>query len=239
MNSIFFDAVGTLLFPTVPVTETYGRIAERQGVEIDEAALRIRLRASFEKQEQIDALAGWRTDEERERERWRQIVGEALPEVADAGSCFEELWEFYRSPTAWRVHPETDEVLTSLSRRGITLGMASNFDARLTGIISGHPALAPLADRCAISSLVGWRKPAPEFFREVARMAECNVERILFIGDDLRNDFRGARAAGMRALLYDPTGAIEIVERIASFRDLCSRVAEEQICPSLRSPNPA
>ena len=55
-----------------------------------------------------------------------------------------------------------------------------------------------------ISSEVGFRKPAQEFFREVCRMVDLPAEAILFVGDDHGNDFKGARGAGLRALLLDP-----------------------------------
>ena len=35
---------------------------------------------------------------------------------------------------------------------------------------------------------------------------EIEAGEMLHIGDDLTNDYRAARAVGMRALLYDPKG---------------------------------
>ena len=220
IRAVYFDAVGTLLFPATSVAETYRTIAQRRGAELHADLIRIRLREAFEQQEQIDLGAGWRTSEVREELRWRTIVHEALREVADTDACFRDLWECYRWPKAWTVHSETAIVLENLTQRGIVIGMASNFDARLAGLVAGIPELTPLADRCIISSLVGWRKPSGEFFGKVIEEADCAAAEILFIGDDLRNDVQGAQRAGLRALLFDPAGKSEIAERIGRLMEV-------------------
>src|SRR5438270_293672 len=102
----------------------------------------------------------------------RELAGEAplkpvrpethrltLPEVLDQEWCFRVLWEHFSRPESWRPHPDTGDVLTTLAARGLVLGIASNFDARLKTILAGIPELAPVRPRCVVSSLVGSRKP--------------------------------------------------------------------------------
>ena len=50
------------------------------------------------------------------------------------------------------------------------------------------------------------RKPGAGFFREAARAANADVSEVLFVGDDLGNDYEGATAAGLPAVLLDPHG---------------------------------
>jgi putative hydrolase of the HAD superfamily len=204
VRAVFFDAVGTLLFPAETVAATYRSAALRQGVAIDDAAIRQRLRVSFTRQEEIDRAAGWRTSEVRELERWRNIVRDTLREVPRPDEALFQLWEWFRSPTAWRSDAESAELLMELDRRGMILGMASNFDARLAEIVAAKPELEPLAERLVISSVAGWRKPAPEFFAQMIAVAGQSAEHILYVGDDRRNDYEGARNAGMRAVLFSP-----------------------------------
>jgi len=220
IRAVFFDAVGTLLHPSVSVAETYRIIAARHGTAIEPALIRQRIREAFIRQEKIDHQAGWRTSEIRERERWQTIVRETLLELTDPAVCFNELWECYRQPGAWRLPEDANPVLRALSQRGTVVGMASNFDARLLEVAGQIPDLAGLKDRCVVSSLVGWRKPAGDFFQEVIRVAGCPAENILFVGDDLRNDYQGARAAGMNALLIDPEGKSDVPDRIAKLSDI-------------------
>jgi putative hydrolase of the HAD superfamily len=83
--------------------------------------------------------------------------------------------------------------------------LASNYDRRLRSVAAGLPELRPLG-HLVISSEVGWRKPAREFFDAVARAAGVPAGQVLFVGDDPVNDGEGARAAGLQALLIDPRG---------------------------------
>src|SRR5262249_32723867 len=189
----------------------------RHGVHLVEDEVRGRFRDAFARQEMIDRETGWRTNEARERARWRTIVSDLLP---GAEGSFEELWAWYSTPPAWAIHPEAGEVLRQLTERGLVVGMASNFDSRLLGLVESFPELDPVRGRCAISSLIGWRKPAAQFFHLVAQLAECPASLILHVGDDLQNDVAGAIAAGMRAMLYDPEGAASDTPRIRRLRDL-------------------
>jgi putative hydrolase of the HAD superfamily len=204
-RAVFFDAVGTVLFPDPPVAHVYAEVANRHGAAYTAEQIRGPLRAAFVRQEKIDHTAGWRTDEARERARWRGVVRETLPD-ADHDPCFAALWDWFASPQAWTVHPQSGAVIRALLDRGLAVGIASNFDERLRPLLTAFPEVAPLADRCVISSAVGWRKPAPEFFAEVVRVAGCEPGEVMYVGDDRQNDYHGATAAGLRAVLVDPEG---------------------------------
>ena len=190
IRAVFFDAVGTLLFPRRPVSRTYAEVARRHGATLPEQQIRERFRAAWDRQDRLDQLAGWRTDEDRERARWRAIVAETMPE-APADACFAELWTWFSGPDAWSVHPEAPELFRELADRGPTLGIGSNFDARLLRLVDQIPALAPVRGRTVVSSLVGWRKPAREFFAALVAAAGCEPSQLLYVGDDLGNDLEG------------------------------------------------
>jgi putative hydrolase of the HAD superfamily len=218
-RAVFFDAVGTLLFPHPPVAAVYAEFANRHGAACTAEQVRGPMRAAFTRQEEFDHATGWRTDEARERARWRTVVRESLP-AADPEPCFVGLWEWFASPRAWTVHSQAGEVIRSLADGGLVVGIASNFDERLRPLVTAFPELVPLADRCVISSAVGWRKPAREFFAEVARVAGCKPGQVLYVGDDRRNDYDGATAAGLRAVLFDPESRMNEAHVIRNLRDI-------------------
>ena len=62
-------------------------------------------------------------------------------------------------------------MLRDLAGRGLVVGIGSNFDGRLLGLVDAFPELVPARGRCVISSLVRWRKPAPEFFAALTAAA--------------------------------------------------------------------
>lgn len=220
IRAIFFDAVGTLLHPTEPVISTYREAALRQGIDIEEDSIRSRIREAFQRQDAIDLANDWRTNESREVERWRTIVRETLKELPRPDEAFFELWEWFQKPEAWRTVAETAEVLVQLRERGMILGMASNFDARLAKVVADKPELEPLVEHLVISSLAGWRKPAPEFYSEMIAVAGQEARHILYVGDDPLNDYEGARAAGLRSLLFTPISNGDDCETIESLLQL-------------------
>src|SRR5437588_74140 len=79
--------------------------------------------------------------------------------------------------------PAASEVVAELRQRGRVVGLASDFDQRLRRVIAGWPVLAALP-HVLISSEIGWRKPAPQFFAALARSAAFEPQAILYVGDD-------------------------------------------------------
>ena len=110
-----------------------------------------------------------------------------------------------------------------LAGRGLVLGLASNYDSRLRSVLAGRPELERLRGCVVISSEVGARKPGAAFFTRLADLAGCQPREIVLVGDDLGNDYRGAGAAGMRAVLFDPRGRyLHVQNRVASLGELLS-----------------
>ncbi len=135
------------------------------------------------------------------------IVRQVLDDVSDFESCFQQLFNHFGEDSAWRTEADVDRVLPELASRGYSLGLASNYDRRLRRVVAGLGALAPV-EHLLISSEVGWRKPAAQFFAALARAVALPAEQILYVGDDLINDYDAARAAGLHAILYDPHRAV-------------------------------
>lgn len=208
---ILFDAVGTVLRPEPAVAEAYAAAGRDFGSRLKRAEIDARFRTVFaaEKQADLRDNAG-RTHEPRERERWRAIVAAVFDDVDAArhDALFDVLWNHFAQPENWRAFDEVGSTLTRLAAAGHTLGIASNFDSRLAPIAAALVPEIP-RERVFVSSLVGFRKPAVEFFRACERrLAEqcCVTDSFTLVGDDLDEDFHGAAAAGWNAILLDRDG---------------------------------
>jgi putative hydrolase of the HAD superfamily len=207
VRAVFFDVVGTLLHCEPPAAAVYADVGRRHGSRLTEPEVLVRFQASFARQERLDQARRLRTSEEREILRWRTIVAEVLDDVSDGQRCFQDLFDHFARPEHWRYTAAGEEVLSELARRGYVLGLASNYDRRLYRVIAGLPPLQTL-HHYLISSEVGWCKPAPEYYKGLCRRVELSPSQILLVGDNLVNDFEGARSAGLHALLFDPAGDI-------------------------------
>jgi putative hydrolase of the HAD superfamily len=220
IRAVFFDAVGTLILPEPSAVAVYAEVGRRHGSQLEAADIRRRFLEAFRRQEQLDRQTGWRTDECREMQRWRTIVGEVMVDVPQPEACFRELYEHFAQPASWRCAAESGRMLEVLSRRGCALGLASNYDERLRRVLAGMPELAAIRN-IVISSEVGWRKPSPHFFDAMCRQVGLTAHEVLFVGDDPENDYEGALAVGCRAVLFDPTGkAAPTVRRITAWKEL-------------------
>lgn len=203
IRAVLFDAVGTLMRPTPSATAVYAAAGRRHGSTLDDTQVAARFKHGFARQESLDRdLDGNRTSEARERDRWQAIVAEVFPCVVDGTTLFEELWRHFERSESWTLFDDVEDVWRTLGTAGLTLGVASNFDARLLRVCA---ELHPLAgcQHAFVSSLVGWRKPNREFFAAMERDLKLSPDQLLLVGDDLANDYEGARAAGWHAVLLD------------------------------------
>jgi len=203
-RAVFFDAVGTLLHPRPSAPTVYAAVAARYGLALSPADVRERFIAAYLREEAADVSANWLTSEVRERERWHTIVCETLVGASDPEACYRELFDHFARPQAWEPDADAHAVLSALAAHGLVLGMGSNYDARLWSVLAGFPQFDVLKPRVLVSSEVGVRKPGSGFFIELARAAGCAPAEVLFVGDDFENDYAGATAAGLNAVLLDP-----------------------------------
>ena len=202
IRAAFFDAVGTVIHPVRGAPALYAEAARRYGLSVEPGDVLPRFIAAYCAHEAIDAANGWRTDEAREVERWRAVVAHALPGAPD--ECFRDLYDHFATPAAWECPADAAETFARLRAAGLTLGLASNYDSRLLSVVAGRPELAALAGNVLVSATLGVRKPGAKFFDAVVGAAGCAAGEILFVGDDFDNDYAGATAAGMVAVLIDP-----------------------------------
>jgi putative hydrolase of the HAD superfamily len=205
IRAVAFDAVGTLIHPEPPAHEVYAAVARRYGGRTTVNEIRTRFAAAFAEEERLDLANGLATSEERERRRWQDIVAHVLDDVADPAACFAQLYEHFARPEAWRCEPGCQDLLRRLRHLDYAIALASNYDHRLRRVVAGLPPLTAI-ETIVISSEVGWRKPEPRFFAQLAAALALPLDAVLYVGDDLDNDFHGALEAGVQALLFDPRG---------------------------------
>jgi len=197
VRAVVFDVVGTLVEPHPSVAVAYQRAAARHGMERGVAEIDGLFRAAWRKQEAIDAAAAtpFATDRARERDRWRAIVLDVFSNAPAALAIFEDLWEHFGRPSAWRPTRHGPTLVRQAIDAGLTVALASNFDERLLEV-AGHVEPLSLVTHVFASSELGWRKPAPEFFRSVEARLGCGPKELLLVGDDPELDIAAGRRAG-------------------------------------------
>lgn len=131
------------------------------------------------------------------------------------------LHDNWQSAHVWPLTPGAKEVLGTLKDKGYKLGVVSNWDWTLPGVLRAT-GLDGFFDYVAASALVGVAKPDPRIFELVLGELEVEPDQAIHIGDS-EDDVNGATAAGVEAVLFDPyqqnpqalqdlRGLVEIVE---------------------------
>ncbi len=207
-QAITFDAAGTLFHLAEPVGRTYSRFARRAGLMLEESALEAGFRGAWKAAPPMHSSRLPDSVSEahpREVAWWKELVDTAFrfagAERPISEELFLALFDHFGKGAAWRLYPETREVLEQLSDR-FTLGVISNFDLRFHSIakeleLSGH------FDSVILSGEIGAAKPSPLIFGEACRDLELPPEAILHVGDDPEADWAGAEAAGLRSFALE------------------------------------
>jgi putative hydrolase of the HAD superfamily len=102
----------------------------------------------------------------------------------------------------FQLYPDVQPVLYALKRSGLRLAVISNWHSGLDSFCH-EMNLAGLFDTVIASSDLGIEKPDSRIFHEAARRLSVRPDRIVHIGDLPHDDFGGAVAAGLGAILID------------------------------------
>ena len=119
------------------------------------------------------------------------------------------------------------ELLERLARR-YTLSIVTN--THQPDLVPGHLGKMGVSRRfrTVVTSVeFGYRKPYPGIFAHALDRLAAKSEECVYVGDDFEADYRGARSAGIEALLIDPTGRASVPEadRLRSIFELEARLA--------------
>ncbi|PQO40185.1 haloacid dehalogenase [Blastopirellula marina] len=223
IRCVLFDAVGTLIYPYPSVAAVYQAAGVAKGCDLPIETVRTRFHEAL----RLYAVSpDLRSDETLERERWGRIVDHVFAESDKTDEILDRLWNHFAKCDNWSVYKDALPVLETLSRT-YRVGLASNFDRRLRTVAGHWPCLSDAM--VFVSSEVGWAKPSPHYFAAIAQVLQLQPHQILLVGDDARNDYHGATAAGYQALFLTRDGKqpeeIPSEATIESLQEVIERLA--------------
>lgn len=132
-----------------------------------------------------------------EAELWTRWLAPDFPAEKVAPLGAELTYQFRQSMGRRVVVDGGREVLEKLRQRGYTLGIISNLiGTREIPEWLAAENFAPYFKSVVLSSELGIRKPSPEIYYEAARRAEVKPAQCAYVGDNLKRDVTGTRAAG-------------------------------------------
>jgi putative hydrolase of the HAD superfamily len=217
LDAVFFDVGNTLIRPEPSVGHVCARILlegghDRSLAEID--AL-LPLVDDYYEDRYRDDDTFW-TSDEGAADVWVGMYSLlcrrlGIPE-SEAPVLAHAVYDAFGSPERWRPYPDVVPELERLRAAGIKIGIVSNWDTRLEGILDGI-GVGGLVETIVCSAVEGLRKPDPRIFELACERTGVRPERSAHVGDHMYADIVGARAAGMRPVLIDRHGDASGVRR--------------------------
>jgi putative hydrolase of the HAD superfamily len=204
-KAIFFDAAGTLIRLTKSVGQHYALVGQRQGLELDAAALD-RTFAQLWKEMPLRPATG-QPREDDDKDWWRDLVERLLERISarvdplDRDTFFEAAYGHFAEAGVWELYPEVREVLEALAPH-YELAVVSNFDGRLRMILE-HLTTSKYFRHVFLSSELGADKPDPFIYQRALEVSGFEPGEVLHVGDDPARDWAAARAAGLEVFPLD------------------------------------
>jgi putative hydrolase of the HAD superfamily len=220
IKGVFFDAGNTILFPDYYI---YRDICEALGVEVAindivkaEAAARSSFDRSVAESPNMEVHGFWSVY----YTPFFEMLGlpdDSIPDAIEMTRVANDTGlGIWKEPI-----DGLDETLDDLAARGISTGVISNSDGRLEWRLD-EIGILDRFDFVIDSAIVGISKPDRRIFQDALKRSGLEPSEAVYVGDYYEVDVRGARAAGLSAVLFDPVGAYRDVdcEVIARLRDI-------------------
>src|SRR3954471_22259636 len=206
IEAVVLDVGGVFL---IPHPESVATALAPLGIEIDRALIE---RAHYTGVVALDACDGPDQIHRCYLAAFAGALGIGASDLDSAADLLAALWAG-RGLGRWSWHvPGSREALRALVDDGHTVAILSNANGTVEALLrelavcqvgEGEGASVRLI---ADSHVVGIAKPDPRIFHHVAEAISVPPERCLYVGDTVRYDVLGARAAGFHPYHFDPHG---------------------------------
>ena len=225
-KAVFFDVGGTLIRVHPSVGDVYARYARPFGYAGSVEVLNEGFGAQWKKMGGIESL-GDKSGAEAERNFWSELVYEVFQPLGGLDrfeEYFDLIFEEFREKFNWRIYEDVieSEILETLKKRGVVMGVISNWDSRLISTLE-NIGLAHYFDFILPSAVVGSAKPDKKIFEEALRRSGVAPHEACHIGDEIRTDVVGAEGVGIHPILLDRDNRFDKADKITSFMDLVGK----------------
>jgi len=222
-KAVFFDVGGTLIRVHPSVGDVYARYARDFGYSGSVKLLNEGFHTQWKKTGGIESL-GNQSGPKVERDFWYKLVYEVFQPLGGLDrfeEYFDLIFEVFKEKSNWQIYQDVTDsnILEILKKRGVVLGVISNWDSRLIPTLE-NIGLASYFDFILPSALIGSAKPDKKIFEEALRLSKVLPHEACHIGDEIKTDVVGAEGVGIHPILLDRGSRFEKKNKITSFMEL-------------------
>ena len=206
LRAVFFDVGNTLLKPNPSVPEVCRQVLARAGHVRDFSAIDalMPLVDEYYEDRYREDDTFW-TDEGQTSDVWvgmYSLLCRRLGIEDQAEVIAKAVYDEFGDPGRWRLYGDVVPAFSRLVEAGISIGIISNWDARLGTLMRGL-GLEGYIDTLVCSAEVGLHKPDPRIFELACARVGVEPAEAAHVGDHHYADIIGAEASGMAAVLID------------------------------------
>jgi HAD superfamily hydrolase (TIGR01549 family) len=202
-RAIFFDVDFTLIYPGPTFQgEGYARFCAEERVEIDVTRFDEAVAAASFILDEVETQV---YDPHLFIHYTATIIEHLGGRGAEVLRVAERIYEQWAANHHFEIYDDVAPVLAELAARGFVLGVISNSHRSLEAFKT-HFQLDSLITTTISSAQHGFMKPHRSIFDAALEHAGVNAADAAMVGDSLKADIEGARAAGMRGILLRRSG---------------------------------
>ncbi len=234
IKAIFFDLDGTLRHNVPGGGEIFSEHVRSLGFEFSEDDYLRGMRWEFMYwANSSDLIEDLGKHEGENEEFWlnysrRRLVALGIPprkskSLAPKVSAY--MREFYTPKSI--VPDDAQKALRELKQHEYVMAVISNRDKPFGDELASHGIAEYFAFSLAGGEVDAY-KPEPEIFYHALKRADIRAEETIYVGDNYYADVVGSRRAGLRPVLYDPSGFFPEADCtvIRSFDELIPAIGE-------------
>jgi len=200
IRAVLFDLGNTLVKTWIPEV-TYQKVLASLGINksVEEIKEAISMTEEEFKKSNYRSMYG-KADYVEYWEKWDSLV---LKNLRIFDECFaKEILKRWFDYADCVTYPDTKETLARLKQMDLKLGLISTaYEEDITAILKRANLEKGFFDITVGANTIKKEKPHPDVFRYALRKLKVKPEETLFVGDHIDNDYKGARAVGIHALL--------------------------------------
>lgn len=212
LRAVVFDVDFTIARPGPDLgPEGYRRLGERHGLVLDPSRYDEARRAAV-----VDLKRHPELDHDEEIWiRFTQRIIEGMGGVGDTYAAAAEMEAAWAHAHHFELYDDALPTLDAVRERGFKVGLLSNSARDLDEFVAHHG----LAVDAVLTSLThGKTKPHETIFRRMLELLDVDAPEALMVGDTVEDDYDGARAVGMQAVLVDREGRYPERESLGDLR---------------------
>lgn len=253
-RAVFLDVGWTLLYPSRSLWEMLSAVCGEMGapVGVGEVEDLIHGLTVSHRAQELEQFERGRSYPDSDAEFLGQF--EALGRLMCAARGLDveperfnrRLLELFWGRDTWALFPDVLDGIVRLRAWGLRVGVVSNAGSDLDGFLE-RLGIREHLDFTVISAVEGARKPDRRIFARALDLAGVGPAEAVHVGDMYFEDVRGARGAGVRALLMEraersmfpnhpesATCPAEEIEVVRSLDDVIAAVADAEAAHARR-----